>query len=276
MRAVPLLLAVAALAPRPAAAGEHDFVVYIARLGGDTETAKPYIERFAAHLEKAMGWAKGSCKGAFFADRKEALRAIQRASPGFALLDPPLYFELRQAHALEPIAQLDGKSVVSARMHVVVKDPALSSLAALKGKKLWTTLADSPQYLSRVVLDGRLDAAAHFALKRVGTAGKAVRGVLRGEAQAALLDDDQLAAAKKMEGGGALRSLYSSPPLPPLPVVVFGKVLKAGERKKLAKTVTTMCSTREGAAVCKEMQLTRIAPLTPAVFAAAQKKYEAP
>jgi ABC-type phosphate/phosphonate transport system substrate-binding protein len=274
MRPSALLATLLALAPSTAQAGPQDFVVYISRLGGDTETARPYISKFAAHLEKAMGWPKGSCKGAFFADRKEALAAIKKLSPGFALLDPPLYFELRKAESLQPIAQLDGTEIVSSRMNLTVKDPALKSLEALKGKKLWTTLAESTSYLSKVVFDGKLDATKHFALKRVGHALKAIRAVLRGQADAALIDDDQLAAAKKMEGGDKLVVAYSSPSLPPLPVVVFGKVLKAADAKQLTKVVTTLCGSKDGAAVCKEMRLTRIAPVKLELFTRVEKKLE--
>jgi len=274
MRLSAILLALTVLTPGLAKAGPHDFVVYISRLGGDTETAKPYIAKFAAHLEKAMGWPKGSCKGAFFADRKEALAQIKAASPGFALLDPPLYFELRKAESLEPIAQLEGAEIVSARMHLAVKDPALKSLGALKGKKLWTTLAESPSYLSKVVFDGKLDASKHFAIKRVGHALKAIRAVLRGQADAALIDDDQLAAAKKMQGGNTLQVAYSSPALPPLPVVVFGKVLKPAEAKKLAKVLTTICTSKEGAPICKEMRLTKISPVKLELFKSVEKKLD--
>jgi ABC-type phosphate/phosphonate transport system substrate-binding protein len=273
MRIALALMLLVAL-PATVQAGPQDFVVYISRLGGDTETAKPYIAKFAAHLEKAMGWAAGSCKGAFFADKKEALAQIKKASPGFALLDPPLYFELRKAESLQPIAQLEGTEIVSSRLNLVVKDPALKSLDALKGKKLWTTLAESPAYLSKVVFDGKVDATGHFALKRVGQALKAIRAVLRGDAHAALIDDDQLAAAKKMQGGDKLLVAYSSPALPPLPVVVFGKVLKGADAKKLAKVLTTICTTKDGAAVCKEMRLTKIAPVKLEPFTRVEKKLE--
>src|SRR5512140_967242 len=100
------LIGLSLLAAAPAQAGPHDFVVYIARMGGDTGTAAPYVAKFAAQLEKLMGWPAGSSKGAFFADRKEALRAIKDTQPGFALLDPPLYFELREPSALTLIGQL--------------------------------------------------------------------------------------------------------------------------------------------------------------------------
>jgi ABC-type phosphate/phosphonate transport system substrate-binding protein len=272
--AVPLLVATL-LHAAPAHAGPHNFVVYIARLGGDTGTARPYVQKFAAHLEKVMGWKKGSCSGAFFADRKEALAYIEKSQPGFALLDPPLYFELRESEQLTLVGQLKSPELVSPRLQVVVKDKALSSLEALKGKKLTTTLAASPRYLSKVIFDGKLDAGKHFELKRVGTALKGVRAVLTGQAQATLLDDDQLAAARKMEGGQALRAIFSSPPLPPLPVAVFGKNMKPAEARALEKALPKLC-TGEGAQICKDMRLPGFQPKNSALFTPTQQRFERP
>lgn len=260
----------------PALGAPKDFVVYISRLGGDTETAKPYIEKLQAQLETALGWPKGSCKGAFFAVKKEALAYINDKKPGFALLDPALYFELRQSHDLIPIAQLESRELISTRMHLVVKNPSWKGLDDLRGKKLWTTLAESPTYLSRVILEGKVDATKHFALKRIGHALKGVRAVLRGEADATLIDDDQLAEAKKMEGGAALRSVFQSPALPPLPVVVFGKELKAPEQKALGKVLLKLCSLPSGKEICQQMRMQKISPIKPEPFQKTQALYEKP
>jgi len=270
-----LLLLATLLAARPAEAGPHDFVVYIARMGGDTATARPYVQKFAAQLEKLMGWKPGSAAGAFFADRKEALQDIKTRQPAFALLDPPLYFELREPSALTLIGQLQSTELVSSKLHLVVKDDKLTSLEALRGAVLTTTLAESPRYLSKVVFDGKLDAVKHFKLKRVGTALKGVRAVLTGSARATLVDDDQLAAARKMEGGQALRSIYSSPALPPIPVVAFGKVMKPADQKTLEKALPRLCS-GAGAQTCKDMRLPGFQPKNVTLFAPTQKRYERP
>jgi len=272
-RFAPVLALICASVATPALAGPHDYVVYISRLGGDTETAKPYVAKFSAHLEKVLKWPKGSCNGAFFADRKAAMEQIKKVSPGFALLDPPLYFELRKQDALLPVAQLDSTEITSPKLHLAVKDPALKDLASLKGKRLWTMLAESPAYLSKVVFDGKVDAATHFKMKKVGTALKAIRAVILGTADAALIDDEQLAAAKKMEGGSALRTIYTSPALPPLPVVIFSKTVKGAEQKALAKALLSICD-GAGAAVCKEMHLTSFKPVNTAVFKKAEERYE--
>jgi ABC-type phosphate/phosphonate transport system substrate-binding protein len=262
-------------AVRPAAAGPRDFAIFVTRLGGDADAAQPYIIKFLAFLEEATGWPKGSSKGSFLPTRKEALAYIDGQKPGMGILEPSLYLELRKAHGLEPIVQVISKDLISERLHLVVKDPAIRTLGELKGKRLWTTLGDDPAYLAKVVLDGRVK-ADHFQLRAVGQAMKGVRGVLRGEADATLVDDEQLEAAKKMEGGAALRSIYDSQPLPPMPVVVFGQSMKPDERKKLSKVLLEMCGTPKGGEVCREMHITKFAPVNGAALLGAQKRYEQP
>lgn len=259
----------------PAAhAGPRDFVIHVTRMGGDTEAAAPYVDKFLAYVESEGGWPKGSSKGKFLDSRKETLAYIESAKPGYGFLEPPMYFELRKSHALEPIVQVESKDLWSAHLHVVVKVPA--ALTDLRGKSLWTTLGDSPQYLSKVVLPGKIDARTFFSLKTIGQAMKGVRAVLRGEADATLVDDEQFEAAKKMDGGAALRSVYDSPPLPPLTVVAFGKNSRPEERKALTKVLLDMCGTPKGGEVCKEMHISRFAPLKASVVLDAQKRYEAP
>jgi ABC-type phosphate/phosphonate transport system substrate-binding protein len=256
-----------------AQAGPSDFAIYTQRLGGEPEAAQPYIDRMAAEIEKAAGWAKGSAKGRFLTSRKEVQSFLDAQKPGFGILEPWLYFELRQSQKLELVVQVDSVDLNSPKLHVVVKDPAWKSLADLKDKKLWTHLADSPTYLSQVVLDGKQPAQAHFQLKQVGTALKAARAVLRGEADAALLDDEQLAMAQKLEGGGALRVLYSSTPQPPVAVVAFGGALASDKQAALRKALLSLCA-GAGAATCKEMHISKFVAPDNKLFQDAQRRFD--
>jgi ABC-type phosphate/phosphonate transport system substrate-binding protein len=248
--------------------------VSVTRLGGDAETAQPYIDRFNAQLEKNAGWPKGSLKGRFLPSKKEAISYIEAQKPGFGVLDPWLYFELRKQHKLEPLIQVEGQDLNSPVLHVIVKDPAIKSLDDLKGKRLWTTLAESPQYLGQVVLDGKEPADKRYSLKQVGAAMKAARAVLRGEADAAIVDDAQLEAAKKIEGGAALRTIYTSKPQPPVVVVQFQGTATPADKEPLVKTMLKVCGTPEGEPVCKEMHITKFVALNAALFNETQKRYD--
>jgi ABC-type phosphate/phosphonate transport system substrate-binding protein len=255
-------------------AAPKDYAIYVTRLGGDTQSAQPFIARFSGYVEESLGWPRGSFKGVFFVDKQEAQAFIKKSRPGLAVLEPPLYFELRKSEKLAPIAQLESKDLVSSKLHLVVKDPRAKTLADLKGKRLWTPLAESPVYLSKVVLGGAVDAKAHFALKRVGQALKGVRALLRGEADATILDDEQLALARKMEGGAALKAIHSSPALPALPLVVFGKSLKPAEQKALVQLLIKMCGTAKGGPICKEMRIDRFSAPKTQLFQETQARFE--
>lgn len=269
---------VAALAlPSVARAGTpHDFSIYAIRLGGDPAQAKPYVDRFARHLESDTGWPASSASGGFYVSRKEALAAIEQQKPGWAVVEPSLYLELRKSHKAVAIAQVKSKDLNTPQLMVVVKDPAWKSLDDLAGKRIWTQLADAGKYLSHVVLDGKGTAETRFVLKQVGAVTKGIRAVLRGEADATLLDPDQLTEAKKMEGGAELRAIYTSPPLPGLLVIAFPQVLVDAEQKKLSRALLAMCQSPAGGPVCQEMRIQQFEAVSPSLLSSTEKRYEKP
>lgn len=263
-------------AAAPAQAGPHDFVAYVTRLGGDSDVAQPYIAKFTRYVEGEMGWAAGSAVGKFFSGRKDAQTFIDAQKPSFGLMEPALYAELRKDQGLDPLVQVVSPDLNTARLVLVVKDPAIKNLDDLKGKRMFTQLSDVPRYLSKIVFGGKVDAATFFVLKPTKQAMRGVYAVVRGDAEAALLDEGQFEAAKKIEGGGTLRALYVSPPLPPLVLAALPKHLAAADRPKLAKVLLTMCGTASGADICKEMRITRFAPVDGATWKALQAGYDKP
>ena len=263
-----------ALFPVVALAGPHDFVAHVTRLGGDTSSAQPFIDKFCRHIETKMGWPASSVNGKFFSTKAEALAHIESEKPGIAMVEPAVFFELRNKLKLEPVLQIESKDLSWTKLNVVVKDPAFKALADLKGKSLCAMGADSPVYLSKIVFDGKFDAAKHFQLKPNNQSLKGVRGVLKGECDATLLDDETLAAAAKMEGGADLKSIYTSPKLPATALSVVGKSLTPAEKKKLAEVLTNMCSDAEGKAICTDMRVEKFAPVDAAAFTGFGKKYD--
>lgn len=270
------LAAAIVLAASVGAAGPKDFAVYSTRLGGDAAQAQPYVDKLSQYLETTLSWPAKTVKGTFAPSKKEATAAVDQGKPGFGFVEPTLYFELQKPQKLTVLAAVDSAELNTPKLNVVVKDPAYKSLADLKGKKVWTTLADYPRYLGNVVLDGKGPADKMFELKQIGAVTKGARAVLRGEADATLLDDAQLAEMKKLEGGDALRSIHSSGPLPPLLVVAFGTALTDAERKNLTKALLEMCGTPKGGEVCKDMRITKFVPADTKLLQAAQAKFDKP
>ncbi len=188
-----LCVALGALAAAPSAvAGPKDFAIYTTRLGGDSEQAQPYVDKLSGYIEEGTGWAKGSTKGTFLPSKKEAIAFLDSKQPGFGMMEPALYFELRKDRNLHPIAQVDSADLNTPKLHVVVKNPAFKSLDDLKDKKVWTQLADSPRFLGkeevfRIPVLGRLVTATGQipVYRESGDAARAfsaaVEGVREGE-----------------------------------------------------------------------------------------------
>ena len=80
-----LALAVTALLTLPSvasAAPPHDFSIYAIRMGGDAAQAKPYVDRFARHLETVTGWpAASSASSSTGLDRPIVKIWLGRATP---------------------------------------------------------------------------------------------------------------------------------------------------------------------------------------------------
>jgi hypothetical protein len=253
--------------------GPRDVAIHLTRLGGNSALAQPYVDRFLRYVESAAAWTPISMTGSFQVSKSKAIAHIAKAKPGIGIMEPPLYFEYRQAWKLQLILQAESKDLVSERLHVVVKDPAFKGLADLKGKRLWTMLAEHPIYLSRIVLNGQVDAARHFIMRQVDQPMKGARSVMRGDCEATILDEEQLARAREIEGGKNLRTIYDSPALPALPVVVFGSALSTADRAALVKALLELCGSAKGGGICQKMHIGRFTTLNTALFNELQKRY---
>ena len=116
-------------------AGGRDFIAEHAGAGANAQNAQPYIDQFLRIAESMTGWPANSAKGEWVDDLKGAEKAIAERKPGFAILDPEVFFELRKREALEPIAEVKGKTFNKGHYSLVVKEPALKSLADLEGQE---------------------------------------------------------------------------------------------------------------------------------------------
>jgi ABC-type phosphate/phosphonate transport system substrate-binding protein len=267
-----------AASPAAARAGEKDFVIYAPGMGASASQAKPYLDKFGALLEKQMGWKPGSANLTYLDDPKAVSDYIEQQKPAFGLLPPADFLDLScRKVALQPLAAVvllsSASSSSSGRWHVVVKDGTAKNLEGLKGKKLGSNHLQDPRYVSRVVFGGKFDAAKDFVLKPTNSPITPFKWVDRGEAEAALVDDAQLAHMKTLPFAKSLVVVFSSEELPPAPIVAFEKAARPADRAALRKAVTAMCSTADGEPICKEMQVTRFQPVDAKTYAAASQLY---
>lgn len=272
-----LLVVASAVLPRAAVAGEKDFVIYAPGFGASASQAKPYLDKFSALLDKRLGWKAPGAALAFLDDAKAVADYIEKQKPGYGLLPPSFYLDLAcRKVPMTPLAAVVGLSSTSSssgRYHVVVKEGGAADLSALKGKVLASNHLQDKRFVSQVVFAGKLDAEKDFVLKPTNSPIAPFRWVDQGQADAALVDDAQLAHMKKLPFGQSLKAVFSSDELPPFPIVSFDKVTKAPDRAALKKAITEMCASDDGQPICKEMQVTRFESVDPKAFAAAQQRY---
>lgn len=274
MRTALSALALTVALASPALAGPRDFVIEHAGVGGDAQQAAPYIQKFLEYAEEKLGWPKGSAKGEFFPEpNDEFMSYLAEKKPGFGMLDPDQYLALRKSHDLQVIASVQGKNQAAKTYSLLVKDPAYRSLADLAGKTLVSNHLQSERYLSKVVFDGKIDVKQHFQAKPVASMLKAVKAVDRGEADAALLSDEEVEALKGMAYKD-LKVIWTSAELPPMPVVAFGKNASAKDREAFAKMLPGMCTDPKGAEVCKALDITRFTAPEKAAYEQAARRYD--
>ncbi|MGZ3406414.1 MAG: PhnD/SsuA/transferrin family substrate-binding protein, partial [Polyangia bacterium] len=216
-------------------AGGRDFIAEHAGAGATAENAQPYLDQFLRITESMTGWPANSAKGEWVDDMKGAEKAIAERKPGFAILDPELYFELRKKEALEPIGEVKGKTFNKGHYSLVVKDAALKTLADLKGKKVSSNHFASPKYVSKIAFEGKTDVEKDFQMVKATAPSKPLKDVEAGRADAALIDDEQLAAMKEIAPD--LKVIWTSTALPPTPVVAFTKNATAADRAAFAKAL---------------------------------------
>jgi ABC-type phosphate/phosphonate transport system substrate-binding protein len=253
-------------------AGGRDFVAEHAGAGANATNAQPYIDQFLRLAEGLAGWPANSAKGEWVDDAASLDKAISERKPGFAILDPEIYLDLRKKESLEPIAEVKGKTFNKGHYSLIVKGTTFKTLADLKGKKLSSNHLGSPKYVSRVGFDGKIDVATYFTLMKTAQPSKPIKAVDRGEADAALIDDEQLAQMKEIAPD--LKVIWTSPALPPTPVVVFTKNASAADRAAFAKALPKLCSDPKGKPVCESMFIDTIAPPDKAAFDAAARRFD--
>jgi hypothetical protein len=249
-------------------AAPHDFVVQLARVGGDTATAQPQIDALMRYLEKQLKWPPNSAHGLFVLKQSEAEQYLEQQKPGYGIFDPEIFFALRKKHNLEPIAAVKIASQPNGKLHVVVNDPKLKTPADLKGKKGVSDWFKNPAYLSRVAFSNRgLDFEKDATLETTTSPLKGLKSVAAGTADFTVVDDSLLPELKKY--GPGLHSIADSGPMPPTTVVSIGKQPDAAA---LAKTLLAMCSAN--AQLCKDLYIEKFMPLDKAAYEEAVRKYE--
>lgn len=254
-------LAAAAIAAAPSAsAGDKvSMVVLKEHAVGNTSSAQPYLDKLMEVAAKQNGWASGG--GFFSTSRSKAEAWIQSDKPRYGILSLAPFLAFKDKFNLEVIGQASVAGGGGKQYFIV--SSAAKDLAGCKGKRLATDHDDDPKFIDKVVGAGAWK-LGDFTVLHMNRTGEPGRKVVSNDADCALIDDAQLGALAKVDGGAAVKPVWSGKQLPSLVVVAFADA-PAADRKAFQANMAKLCV--DGKQACDEVGLTSLASASAATYA---------
>lgn len=236
----------AAPAEAEAAAPADDSVpVLVLRVGGtgSASSAQTYIDALMDVAARVNGWS--GARGKYFTSIKLAKGWVAAEKPHFGILSLVAYLSMRKQHKLSPVGTVQA-AAAGGKQFYLISSTAID-LTGCKGKTLATNLGADAKFIDAVVA-GSAFSLADFEVVHTRRPVQTIKKVIRGEAQCALIDDAQIGAMSKLEGGEALQTVWFSPKLPSLIVTRFADASDA-ETTAFAANLPKIC-TGDGAKAC--------------------------
>ncbi|MEL7372097.1 MAG: PhnD/SsuA/transferrin family substrate-binding protein [Myxococcota bacterium] len=211
------------------------------------------MDRLFRYLEKKMKLSKGQFQG-HYANTTRSCDAALAEHPAIIFPSVPIYIQKKRELGLKPVAQLriNGKS--NDHFYVMTRADSTLDLAGLAGKTLIGTHLDSPRFLTDGVFGGKLK-PDQLKLKPSKRALRAIRRVIRGKADAVVLDGTQYRALAGSRYEKELKLLHTSPLVPTPPVTVVQDRIPPELAGKLADALVGMAKDDQGRAVLKTFQI---------------------
>jgi len=233
---------------------------------GNTAQAKDPVEKFLRHLEKAVGIKAGSMKGEYHTRLAACLKWMDDNKPHMAVLDLGTYLSQQAARKLTPLGHMG--TATQKQYHVLVRKGAIKDLAGLKGKTFYMSQADA-RFAGKVILGGKLDLAKDVKLKikKPAKCLKAVGREKKGKfkADAALVDEVAYKQRGELSKLVEMESIYTSPGLPGLTLVVVNNRASKDLVGKIKKALPKLCA-GAGKALCKSFQMSSFKAADPSTY----------
>lgn len=242
------------------------FVVVRENGSGSASAAQSYLDTLLASIAKRNGWASAS--GKYFTKRSKARKYIEQTKPSFGFLSFGAYLGLRKAHDLTPMAVASNGAVGGSQYFVITKNHI--SVDDCKGKTLATNHGSDARFVDAVISGEDFD-LADFTLVPTRRPVQTIKAVINGEAECALVDDAQIVAMHRVEGGAVLRPVWHSAEMPGVVLVSFGRA-PADQVKAFDATVESMCE-GDGRSACDAAGISALRKVAKDVFAAEQAAY---
>ncbi len=251
-----------------AGAGDTVGVLVLKEHGvGSAAQAQPYLDKFVSMAASQNGWAAG--KGQYHTTRKNADAFISAEKPHYGILSLAAFLDYKGKHSVEVIGQAQVARAGGQQYHIVSKTS--SDLGGCKGKTLASDHADDPKFIEKVVSKGAFK-LGDFTLVNTTRPVQTLKKVISDEAVCALIDDAQYAELGKLEGGSAVKSVWSGDKLPPMVVVAFPSA-PAAEKKAFQSSLGKLCE-GDGAAACKEVGINSLKSAGASDYASVTTAYD--
>jgi hypothetical protein len=260
------------LVPALVSGGPRDFMLCLTGFPGTTEQAGPTVRGFLDKLGVKLGWGTGTIQGDYYPDTEIGLQKIKERNPGFAGMSLDLYL----AHGSELGAEVIARAVMHGRdkqrYHIVVaKQGGAATVDALSGKVL-VPFRESARFLGNLVLDGKRTLAESLDLQYESNAMSALRKVARGQAAAAVVDEEIIERFSEVPVKDQLTVLVAGPWLPSPPIVgLTGST--AADRTAMRDALVGLCA-GDGAETCRSIRVDSFSAATNDDYAEVKRLFD--
>ena len=233
---------------------------------GSAAQAQPYVDKLIKVAAKKNGWSEAN--GKYLTRRRSAKKYISKKDPKFGMVSLGAYLAMRKSTGMDVLGSVSVSRGGGEQYYIVSKSG--SDLSACKGKKLATNHYKDKRFVKNVIADGAFS-LKDFKLVKARRPVQTLKKVIRDKAACALIDDAQKAELKHIDGGSALKTVWSSSKLPPMAVVAFTPA-SASERAKFKENLGSLCS-GSGKSSCDKVGIVALKPASKADYNAVIKKY---
>jgi len=249
----------------------RELLLCVTGFPGTTDQARPTVQGFLDALAAKAGWGAGAIAGDYYPDSQVGIEQIRSRQPGFAAMSLDLYL----AHG----AELNAEVIAKAKMHgrdrmrysiVVAKEGGPATADALSGSVI-VPFRESARFLGNLVLDGKRTLAEGLTLQYEANATSALRKVARGQAAAAVVEEEVIARFDEFPMKDQLRVLVTGPWLPGPPVCAL-PTSAAADRTAMRDALVGLCST--AAEQCTSIRVDAFLSATSADYAEVQALFD--
>jgi hypothetical protein len=235
-------------------AAPRELVIAHEVLGEAGENLEANLSAFLRRIEEVAGLPKGALKGKAFARPNDALAYIRANKVGFAILPAHQVAEAHQALKLDILGRAVGVDGRVLQFVTVTRRPRPFPEGEVPaGARVAASETHDPAWLA-LLTEGDLDPRGRpLAFVQTPSSRSALEALLAKKADLAILHPEHWQDVKRrIEDGGDLEWVVTSPKLPPSAFVAVGKFANAQDRKRMAGAIDKVCKTT-GADACGRM-----------------------